>query len=94
MSYADVNFGIDTMTTCILTVPFAIFFHYAYDVSPYDITKPRMLPLSEIPPQYIAKHFHPPSKIDRQVCFTFEVVPVMFLKARAILLRSRHTMQC
>ncbi|OQU98388.1 hypothetical protein CLAIMM_04183 [Cladophialophora immunda] len=53
MTYADVNFGIDTMTTCILMVPFAVFFHYAYDVSPYDITKPRMLPLSEIPPQYI-----------------------------------------
>ncbi|EXJ71796.1 uncharacterized protein A1O5_05606 [Cladophialophora psammophila CBS 110553] len=53
MTYADVNFGIDTMTTCILMVPFAVFFHVSYDVAPYDITKPRLLPLSEIPPQYI-----------------------------------------
>ncbi|KAH0844673.1 hypothetical protein AYO21_02004 [Fonsecaea monophora] len=53
MTYADVNFGIETMTTCILMVPFSVYFHYSYDVSPYDITKPRMLPLSEIPPEYI-----------------------------------------
>ncbi len=33
-------------------VPFSVFFHYAYDVAPYDLTKPRMLPLSDIPPQY------------------------------------------
>ena len=52
MTYADVNFGIDTLTTCVIMVPFSIFFHYAYDVSPYDLNKPRMLPLSEIPPQY------------------------------------------
>jgi hypothetical protein len=48
-----VNFGFDVMATCITMVPFALFFHYAYDVSPYDLTKPRMLPISEMPPQYM-----------------------------------------
>jgi hypothetical protein len=53
MTYADVNFGFETMATCILMVPFSIFFHYAYNVAPYDLRKPKMLPLSEIPPMYL-----------------------------------------
>lgn len=52
MTYADVNFGVELMTTCILVVPFSVVFHYSYSVSPYDLKKPRMLPLSEIPPRY------------------------------------------
>ncbi|KAJ9607998.1 hypothetical protein H2200_008077 [Cladophialophora chaetospira] len=56
LTYADVNFGIDTMTTCIIMVPFSIFFHYSYNVAPYDLTKPRMLPLSEAPPQYAGEN--------------------------------------
>lgn len=48
LSFADVNMGIETMLVCIEMVPFAIFFHYAYDVAAYDISKPRPLPLSDI----------------------------------------------
>ena len=33
-------------------VPFSLFFHHSYSVAPYDLTKPRMLPLSEIVPPY------------------------------------------
>ncbi|KAK5287023.1 hypothetical protein LTR14_009440 [Exophiala xenobiotica] len=31
LTYADVNFGIQTMLVCIQMVPFSIFFHWAYD---------------------------------------------------------------
>ncbi|KAK5053934.1 hypothetical protein LTR84_001896 [Exophiala bonariae] len=48
LSFADVNMGIETMLVCIEMVPFAIFFHYAYDVAAYDVSKPRPLPLSDI----------------------------------------------
>jgi len=36
------------MIVCIELVPFSIFFHYAYDVAAYDLTKARPLPLSDI----------------------------------------------
>lgn len=48
LSFADVNMGIETMLVCIEMVPFSIFFHWAYDVAAYGISKPRPLPLSEI----------------------------------------------
>ncbi|EXJ86043.1 hypothetical protein A1O1_06412 [Capronia coronata CBS 617.96] len=48
LTYADVNFGIQTMIICCEMVPFAVFFHYAYDVRPYDISKPQPLPLAEM----------------------------------------------
>ncbi|KEF56161.1 uncharacterized protein A1O9_07742 [Exophiala aquamarina CBS 119918] len=48
LTYADVNMGIETMLVCVEMVPFSIFFHYAYDVAAYDLTKCRPLPLSDI----------------------------------------------
>lgn len=53
LTYADVNMGIQTMIICVEMVPFSIFFHWAYNVSAYDLTKARPLPLSEI-----ATHSH------------------------------------
>ncbi|KIW13181.1 hypothetical protein PV08_08368 [Exophiala spinifera] len=46
LTWADVNFGIQTMIICVEMVPFSIFFHYAYDVGAYDLSKPRPLPLA------------------------------------------------
>lgn len=40
--------GIQTMLVCIEMVPFSIFFHWAYDVAAYDLSKARPLPLSDI----------------------------------------------
>jgi hypothetical protein len=40
--------GIETMLVCIEMVPFSIFFHWAYDVAAYDLSKARPLPLSDI----------------------------------------------
>lgn len=34
------------MIICIEMVPFSIFFHWAYDVGAYDLSKPRPLPLA------------------------------------------------
>ncbi|KAK4944418.1 hypothetical protein LTR10_016092 [Elasticomyces elasticus] len=48
LTWADVNYGIQTMLVCIEMVPFAIFFHYAYDVAPYDLSKARPLPLAQL----------------------------------------------
>ncbi|KAJ5376953.1 hypothetical protein N7509_013839 [Penicillium cosmopolitanum] len=35
LSYADVNIGIPNLIICLQMVPFALFFPYAYSVSPY-----------------------------------------------------------
>lgn len=40
--------GIETMLVCVELVPFSVFFHYAYDVAAYDLTKSRPLPFSDI----------------------------------------------
>lgn len=40
--------GIETMLVCIEMVPFSIFFHWAYDVAAYDLSKAGPLPLSDI----------------------------------------------
>ncbi|KAK5324743.1 hypothetical protein LTR93_004218 [Exophiala xenobiotica] len=48
LTYADVNFGIQTMLVCIQMVPFSIFFHWAYDAGAYDLSKARPLPLSQM----------------------------------------------
>ncbi|KAI1629515.1 organic solute transporter Ostalpha-domain-containing protein [Exophiala viscosa] len=48
LTWADVNFGIQTMIVCIEMVPFSIFFHWAYDVAPYDLSKARPLPLAQM----------------------------------------------
>ncbi len=34
------------MIVCVEMVPFSLFFHWAYDVNAYDLTKARPLPLS------------------------------------------------
>lgn len=47
-TFADINMGLQTMLICIEMVPFSIFFHWAYDVAAYDLTKARPLPLSDI----------------------------------------------
>merc|ERR1711939_1228253 len=48
LTYADVNFGIQTMLVSIQMVPFSIFFHWAYDAAAYDLSKARPLPLSQM----------------------------------------------
>ncbi|KIX08155.1 uncharacterized protein Z518_02811 [Rhinocladiella mackenziei CBS 650.93] len=48
LTYADVNWGIETMLVCIEMVPFSLFFHYAYDVGAYNLSRARPLPLSEM----------------------------------------------
>lgn len=37
LSYSDVTVGIPMMANCLLMVPFAIFFHWAYDVKSYHL---------------------------------------------------------
>lgn len=39
LNEADVTFGIPALVSCCLMVPFSIFFHYAYDVKPYIISR-------------------------------------------------------
>jgi len=39
LTFADLNIGIPTMIICLETVPLSIFFHYAYSVRPYIITR-------------------------------------------------------
>jgi hypothetical protein len=43
-----VNFGIETLLICVEMVPFAIFFHWAYDVRAYGLSRSRPLAISEM----------------------------------------------
>ncbi|PSR78877.1 organic solute transporter Ostalpha-domain-containing protein [Coniella lustricola] len=38
LSYSDVTVGIPMLVNCLLMVPFSLFFHYAYDVTPYYLS--------------------------------------------------------
>jgi hypothetical protein len=38
LTFADVNIGIPALIICLQNVPLAIFFHYAYPVTPYIVT--------------------------------------------------------
>lgn len=41
MNQADMIVGIPALVNCLVTVPFSLFFHYAYDVGPYIIHRGR-----------------------------------------------------
>ena len=39
LTWADVNIGLPTLIISLLMVPFSLFFHYAYSIKPYRLSK-------------------------------------------------------
>ncbi|EED21836.1 transmembrane protein, putative [Talaromyces stipitatus ATCC 10500] len=39
LTWADINIGLPTLIICLLMVPFSLFFHYAYSIKPYRLSK-------------------------------------------------------
>jgi hypothetical protein len=39
LTYADIHMGIQTMIVCIQMAPIACFFHYAYGIGPYKLSR-------------------------------------------------------
>jgi hypothetical protein len=39
LTWADVNIGLPTLIISLLMVPFSLFFHYAYSIKPYRLSR-------------------------------------------------------